>query len=764
MLTAALALGSWQLAHDVRIDNDLSLFLPRAHDRDAAMLVEELRIGAGARTLLLGISGAPSTRLAELSRAMQESLRDNPRVARVANGSAAAPEALREWTLRHRYALVEPPAGGFTAAGLSRVLRARLADLAAGSSVMSPALTLRDPTAASLKALAGLAPPVQPPRRHGVWISEAGDEALMAVDLDDEVLASGHEGAFIDHLRARFSAFASGQERLEVSGPAAFAADARRTITFESRLLAITASVAVACVLFAVYRSVFAVVLAALPVATGVLAGTLVVSLLFGSVHGITLAFGVTVLGVAMDYPIHLFSHSAEAPEHAIDRIWPTLRLGLLSTVLGYCALLSSDFPGLSQLGVFAISGVAAAAAVTRWVLPPWLTRMPPRSRREPAPVRPVLMVGLALSTLALLAAAVLDPRPWLESDIAALSPVPDSSKALDRRLRRGLGIGEATHLLLIGGADIQQVLRRQERLLPVLAAARESGELTAYDAAARVLPSVELQRDRLSGLPEAELLRAALRQACAGLPLQAERFESFVDDVTRARGSPPLEPFTPATHILDRRLSPLLERRDDRWLGRVSLIGLSHPARVESRLEALDLPGIHFIDFRGTSSRMLQGFVQEGAVRVLWLGLAIAATLLLAQRRAALQVVPTTFAALVWTVAALHMLGEALSVFHITALLLVLGIGLDYGLFRTRIESQQERRHTLHAVRTCWWTTLVVFGLLALSRIPVLHAIGLTVTLGVSASYLASAVLVRTTGGPTERPATSNAVGPRDA
>ncbi len=65
-----------------------------------------------------------------------------------------------------------------------------------------------------------------------------------------------------------------------------------------------------------------------------------------------------------------------------------------------------------------------------------------------------------------------------------------------------------------------------------------------------------------------------------------------------------------------------------------------------------------------------------------------------------------------------------------------MLGIGIDYSLFFSRPAPLTDRRNTAHALLVCAISTLTVFGILAFSRLPVLHAIGLTVFLGVSASY----------------------------
>jgi predicted exporter len=89
-------------------------------------------------------------------------------------------------------------------------------------------------------------------------------------------------------------------------------------------------------------------------------------------------------------------------------------------------------------------------------------------------------------------------------------------------------------------------------------------------------------------------------------------------------------------------------------------------------------------------------------------------------------------------TAATLSLLGEPLSLFHLASLLLVLGIGLDYGLFFDRCQNQGgDCTRTTGALLICCSTTLLVFGLLAASPLPVLHAIGLTVSLGVVTTLL---------------------------
>ena len=141
----------------------------------------------------------------------------------------------------------------------------------------------------------------------------------------------------------------------------------------------------VAGLLLAVYRSPRVLALSLLPAASGTLAGIAAVSLGFGTVHGITLGFGVTLLGETVDYAIYLFTQTmpGERAERTLPRIWQTLLLGILTSVVGFGAMLLSSFSGLAQLGLFSIVGLSVA--LCGHPLGPAGTAAGAVSRRRPA-------------------------------------------------------------------------------------------------------------------------------------------------------------------------------------------------------------------------------------------------------------------------------------------------------------------------------------------------------------------------------------------
>jgi predicted exporter len=91
-------------------------------------------------------------------------------------------------------------------------------------------------------------------------------------------------------------------------------------------------------------------------------------------------------------------------------------------------------------------------------------------------------------------------------------------------------------------------------------------------------------------------------------------------------------------------------------------------------------------------------------------------------------------------TLALMGYLGIPIQLLSILALLLTLGMGVDYAIF---LQARQNHAHTLLATTLAAALTLLSFGLLAASSTPALHALGLTATLGVTLSWLLTPVFL---------------------
>lgn len=733
----------------IHVDSSLSAFLPRAHSADQRLLIDQLSSGPAARLVLIGIQGPSPRELPALSRALAAKLSANAHFQRVANGVAGAFEHSADLLLRYRYLLApRQTSHPFDAKNLHADLQARLGELLSPASAWFSRLLPRDPTGAVQTLAERLQPEHAPPQCDGVWCDEQGHRMLMLAELRSQDDGIAKQAQAIGIIRTDFTALPGASEaRLQLSGVPAIAVHTRNQIRREATELSVLASLLLVALLLVSYRSIRLTLLAALPLASGIAFGIAAVGLVYGSIDGITLAFGVTLLGVAVDYPVHLFSHlhADEAPNATLRRLWPTLLLGVLTTALGYAAMIVADFPGLAQLGVFAVTGLLAAALTTRWVLPNLLGGQPPRiwlpriqpPRRLRSMMR-VLLLGIAAASAALIIHQA--DRLW-QDNLAALSPIPSSTRELDASLRHALGAPGPRMLFVVRGDDAQSVLRRSEVLLPRLRAAQHRRLLSGYEMAARYLPSIKTQRMRQADLPDANALRSALAVACRGLPFKPSTFEPFVRDVEASRALPPLRPTMLKDTALGARISPLLFRQESgRWIGLVPLAGVSDPTALIRWYADAPVAGVRLLDLKGESNALMMNFRHEAMQRFTWGGLAMLLLLIAGLRRPGplLRVITPVALALVVDVATILATGARLSLFNLVTLLLVAGVGIDYALFFNRPEPRtEERRRTVHALSICLLSTVTLFGILATSSIPVLRAIGLTASVGTAATFL---------------------------
>ena len=285
-----------------------------------------------------------------------------------------------------------------------------------------------------------------------------------------------------------------------------------------------------------------------LPVVSGALAGVAAVALGFGVVHGITLGFGVTLIGESVDYSIYLYP-VARRRQAAVARLWRTMMLGVLTSICGFASLLPSTFPGLAQLGLFSISGLIAAAAVTRFVLPQLagarlrMANLAPLGART-AELMSRLRVPVALWVVLALACTILlylrREQLW-NHDIAALSPVPAQEQRLDAQLRRDLGAPDIGSLIVVTASDPQAALQLSEKIGAQLEPLIAQGVIAGYDSPAHYLPSDSLQASRRASLPAEGALRERIAAVSAALGLRPKALEPFVQQISAARSAAPI-------------------------------------------------------------------------------------------------------------------------------------------------------------------------------------------------------------------------------
>jgi predicted exporter len=761
---------------------DLSAFLPSTPTAEQQLLMDQLKDGLASRLILVGIEGADQDTRAAISKKMAQALRNDPAFVSVNNGEPVTTERDRNYLFNNRYLLspaVTPDR--FSVEGLHNAISDSIDQLASPAGLLFKSLLPHDATGEMLQLLEQMDNGNRPQLIAGAWAARDGNTALLllqtrALGSDTDAQKQAMQAVQAQFEHATQNLLSKPKAVLHMTGPGVFSVIARDTIKHQVRVIFIVSTVLIAMLLLAVYRSLSALLLGFLPVATGILAGIAAVSLGFGVVHGITLGFGTALIGEAVDYSIYLFMQSDHATdgnnEHNrqtwIARVWPTVRLGVLTSVFGFASLLLSGFPGLAQLGLYSIAGLIAAAAMTRYVLPYLL----PKNFH----IRDITGAGVSLARYARLAPRLRWPAIALllassavvyqhhdhlwNAELAALSPVSAADQALDARLRAGMGAPDVRYMVVVSGNSQESVLVATEKISAALQPLVDKGALASYDSASRYLPSQAAQQARQASLPAATALRPNLEAAVKGLPIRPQVFSSFLQDVETTRTRPLLERRDLDNTSMAMAVDAMLLQQGQRWSGLVPLTAPQNTdpqhsgidaAQVRATLDQAQIPNAVFIDTKSESDHLYNAYLHEAIMLSLAGVLAIVVLLLSVLRSPTrvMAVIAPLAAAVLTVTAGLALCGQQLIILHLIGLLLIVAIGSNYALFFNQPGDVQIAGSNAQAIAPRTYASLLLanvatvlgFGLLAFSSVPVLQAMGITVAPGVILALIFSAV-----------------------
>lgn len=492
---------------------------------------------------------------------------------------------------------------------------------------------------------------------------------------------------------------------------------------------------AVMALLWLAFRAFRPILLTALSLLVGIAMATSATVLVFGQIHIVTLIFGSSLIGVAEDYGIHYFSARQATPDRTpmalIKILLPGLLLALLTSVLGYWVLGFAPFPGLRQMATFSAVGLGATfITAVLWfpwldglhapVLTPLAYRVSKSLKRWP---RLSSSIGGWTFVVFLVMFAVLGLIQLSSNDDLRQLQVGRSALiAQQREMSSLLELPSPTQYYVIKGHDAEEVLQREEALKVKLDRIVSDGSLQGYRALSDWIPSKAQQ--------ESDAL------------LTAKVETVVIDGVAKSLGEVlKRDSFSSLSLTLPQWLANEVSRpARNLWLGDVggdevaSVLMLRGELRSEylSKLSAVtkDLDGVIWIDSTAKYSNLLATYrVAIGEWLVLGHILIFIALSWRFKGRAWRAWLPTFFSTIL-TFASLGWLGYPIQLFHILAFVLLLGVGIDYGIFL--LEHPDDGGAWL-AVILGSLSTVLSFGLLGLSQVPPLRAFGVTVLIGLS-------------------------------
>lgn len=745
-----LALSLWGSLR-LNVVSDIRHFIPSELGRDLSGVSGALAGSSLTRTSVLAIEGSQAPQAAG---ALADHLAAQPEIEWVQRGvDATVEQTLRELYLPRRFYLSRPSLAENdlqrAAAELKRTLGGPkgplLRQLAPSDPLMSFTGFLEEIRKGEGARLTS---------REGQFIATDGSAAVLFVRT--------HASAFDSSAQAHVQALLEEgmavvhesypNAKLSQSGLARFAISAEHSTKADVTRVSVASTVAIIVVFLLFFGRVRPIVLTFAPVALGVGGGIIGCSLLTSQVHGLTLAFGSALLGVGVDYAVHLMFHLGHRGQRTsaevIARVRPGLLLGAGTTVVGLAGLALTSFPGMRELALFGTVGVAGSLVVTLLVVPAFAGDLPPSRVREwllrvcQALLRALERWGkrvwLMFAAVLLLCGTGIASLEWSDG-LRALYQVDETLLQEDMSVRELTGAVDLSRMVLATGDDLQQALERNGAVHAIVQDAAANEELDGYRSVQPWLPAVSWQQENLERLRAAPV-RERFDRAFAAEGFRGGVFDAFFEELADPSAEP-LELDDLQDTELWQVVEPFVLQLEDKvvvvtWLrGDVS-------AGARAQLDAID--GVVLFDQQAFLDGAYGRYRLE-MIRMLAAGFFAVALLVFIRYRNFRATIAALLPALAGAMGAIGVagwIGGTANLIHAASLLLVCSIGADYGVFMVESGTDEdERATTLAASILAGLTTMLSFGLLAMSDNPALASVGRSVVVGVLCALVTAPV-----------------------
>jgi predicted exporter len=749
-----LAITLWQ----IRVESDLNAFFTSTEDADSRLLANLLQSGELSRRYLLVI---------EPSNPINHDTTSN------LSASAFAAELVKQWQalagVERVWYANQPPADWLAAVqsyapyysqvyslkpeldapdllatdGLAKRAEGLKQALLLPQAAVVKAVAKQDPLLLSLQGFKNLQQQFQATAKNSHAVALILQSTPPALDSEAQQQLQTTIRSVFDVANAQSGA----QFRLSWAGVPVFSVATHAEINQDVTWVSIASSVAVVLVFLGLFRSFATLHWIMLIQGAAFLVGVLATSLFFGHVHSLTLALGASLIGICVDYPIHILVHVARdksSPQACVNLLWPSLFMGGLTTVIGYIAMGMTGFPGFEQIAVFALFSILAALALTRWILPALLTRISPKA--TPLPMvnqwllfcqqrRKLLLSLVGIATV--LAFFCLPQLRWM-SDMQRLALNMDVLKKQDQTVREHFSSIQPGRFVLIHGDDFETALQRSEAAERQLLAMKQSGALKEYYGLFPWLSSQALQQDNSKFYQQAmtPAFAEAWRSAIGQAGLSVEKLGTL-----STAPMPMLLPEqvlqTPVRQILSGQvLATTPEVVLSLWLG-------DHdPSALQQALQ--DLPGVRYFSQKDQLDH-LAAVYRDRSLLMLAIGGLVMALFIYVQQRSVLKTGLTLLPAAIGTLfifATWTLMGEELSFLHVIGLLLSISLCVDYGIFFMENRGG-DSLITYQAIAVSTLSTVASFGALGLGKTPTLPILALSVSLGVGVGFLLCPILI---------------------
>jgi len=586
-----------------------------------------------------------------------------------------------------------------------------------------------------------------PDDEHLIYAKEGITYVLVTATVGDDIFGMAQNrvvdkiNTIINRTKARFK-----QTDILWTGMIKYAAMAQNSAQNEVSTVGAGSVIGIILLFIISFRSLKQLFVALVPVFMGLVFAWAATGFVFDKVHVITLVFGSSVIGVSIDYSFHYFSHGVfenyKQSRQIIKSVFWGITLGLLTSLAGYLSMSVTPFPGLRQMSLFASVGLLGAWGTVVFLFP-FLKVKKDKS------VKPLLWrvaqyytnrAGRKLFYISVFLLIVTLPGLFMlraNDDIRQLRAKSPALRQEEEQILQLTGAVDRSRFILVTANSSSGLAENEEKTVSLLKTLKKERALNDYISLSQVVPSHKKQnKSRL-------FAKKLLHSSCAQKYFSILGFnDADIKSLNKSIDISPLSFDKIANRPSVKAYSLMMTGKAANMYSSVIMLdGINNPEKIKNSIN-----GLKFASYVDRVKEISDLFGRYRKVLTVTAVLSYFAILLFLIVRYGLKqgikiMIPPVTAA-VTLLGIMGYAGLTSNIFTFLSLMLVLAIGIDYTLFFA--ESKKNYRPVAFAVLLSAITTVLSFGLLAVSSTPAISNIGFVMFIGIIIVALLSPVANR--------------------
>jgi len=519
-----------------------------------------------------------------------------------------------------------------------------------------------------------------------------------------------------------------------------------RTIQRDLRLLLPAATVLLFLLLAITLRDIRAFIVFCVPFMAA-LPAVGITFRLFDGISALALGFGIVLLGIAVDFSIHLYlalSREKGTRKELLHRVGKPILFATLTTIGVLTVLLFSEVASHRQMATLAITGVALAV-IFAWLVVP--TVVPEKKQSgtskelqdgfDPQVHSPWLKKsGLILWLILLIAGFLTWPQLRYNGDLRVLD-VPDPQVLADEH-HFGATWGEKGDQAFVvsTGKSLEDALDTNSLVYRFL----QQNDFETFQSLAPILPGPGVQEENLQlwrGFWSARRIIFAeeFSAAARAQGFSKHAFEPFLHTLDDNPGL--LLPEKLYDSPLQAMVTTMVKSSDKLFmvLTTVAIDDNTLPALLSFAEKDPEISVLANRKWRAEVEQLLRDDIV-----LLCLAACCVIFLLVAMQFRKIDATVAVLAPVLSALAAMSVFcwitRVELNMMHLIMGIMVIGLSVDYGIFVVCSRIEHYSKTASMAVSICAASSLIGFGVLAFARHPALHSLGVTVLVGIGAAW----------------------------